>query len=252
MQLRHVHVLITAAAVCVAGSASAAVKAYDSSNENGVAGDVLNTAPNLCPPVQTRPGTVEGFAILDDAGAGTVTLTDLNVITTFFGDLGPDQLTITFGPGAFVFIDARASQTPAAAQLSNTRGIGAHGPSGTAPGETAEWGILSAWTATGFRFCVSSPIGICNNAGFVHGVTVDSIVNSDTYDLGTWNFDAVGDFSNEAPYIFSTANGGLQNIRYVLRGSFSGASLPAVPLLGFGALALSLVVVGTRALLGRK
>ena len=137
-------------------------------------------------------------------------------------------------------------------QLSNTSGIGAHGPSSTAPGASTEWGILSGWSATGYRFCVSSPVGICNNAGFTHGVTVPSIVNSDTYDLGTWSFDAVGDYENAAPYVFSTANGGIQNIRYALRGSFVGASLPALPLVGFGALAASLAVVGVRATLGRR
>jgi hypothetical protein len=234
------------------GSAHAAVKSYDSSAANGLFGDVLNSATNLCPPVQTRPGQVQGSARLVDDGTGTVTLEHLNVLTLFFGDLGPDQLAITFGPGAFVFIDSRASQQPTTPHLSNTSGIGAHGPSSTAPGETTEWGILSGWTATGYRFCVSSPAGICNNAGFTHGVTVIPIVNSDTYDLGTWSFDAVGNYQNAAPYVFSTANGGLQNIRYALRGAFVGASLPALPLVGFGALAASLAVIGARATTRRR
>ena len=234
-----------------AGSASAVVKSYDSSGDNGLSGDVLNSATNLCPPVQTQPGDIQGFATLSDDATGTVTLDEMNVLTVFFGDLGPDQLEITFGPGAFVFIDARASQFPGTGHVSNDTGLGAHGPSGTAPSESVEWGIVSGWSATGYRFCVSSPIGICNNAGFSHGVTVGPIVNSSTYDLGTWTFDTEGDYEDAAPYIFSSANGGLQNIRYDLRGAFAGTSLPALPLVGFGVLAAALATLGARGLRSR-
>lgn len=237
--------------LALASPSQAATKSYDSSPTNGLPGDVLNSATNLCPPIQTDAGQLQGSAVLADDGTGTVTLSSLDVTVVFLGDLGPDQLTPTFGPGAFVFIDSTANQSPAPGQTSNASGIGAHGPSGSAPSESTEWGVLSGWSATGYRFCISSPTGICNNAGFVHGVTVAPIVNSSTYDLGTWVFDAEGDYENVSPYIFSTSNGGLQNIRYDLRGAFVGETLPALPIVGFGTLAAALVVLGGRALRSR-
>jgi len=53
-------------------------------------------------------------------------------------------------------------------------------------------------------------------------------------------------------YIQRTSNGGLQNSRWNMRGAFVGSGLPALPLVGFGALALSLAVIGGRALVGKK
>ena len=93
---------------------------------------------------------------------------------------------------------------------------------------------------------------ICNGAGFAHGQTVTPVLPSDTYNMGTWNFDAAGDYTSDTPYIQRTSNGGLPNRRYDPRGAFQGASLPALPLVGFGALALSLAVIGGRAVLGKK
>ena len=56
----------------------------------------------------------------------------------------------------------------------------------------------------------------------------------------------------EHQHITRTSNGGLTNNGGKHRGDFVGASLPALPLFGFGALALSLAVIGGRALLGKK
>ena len=53
-------------------------------------------------------------------------------------------------------------------------------------------------------------------------------------------------------YIHLTLSGGMSNVGTLLRGAFVGASLPALPLVGFGALALALVVIGGRALMARK
>jgi len=236
-----------------AGSASADIKYYDASANNGLKGDFWNYATNLCPPLQISPGILQGFAKIEDDSSGTVTLTQREVQITTLIDLGPDQLTVTFGPGAFIFIDAATTGNPTAGQTSNTTGIGVHGPSSTAPGSTVEWGEISGWTATGTQFCISSPVTICNNAGFGHGVTVSPVKPSTSYNLGTWAFDASnGDFQITEPYIERTSNGGLQNSRYNIRGAFVGSALPALPLIGFGALALSLAVIGGRSLVGRK
>ena len=60
---------------------------------------------------------------------------------------------------------------------------------------------------------------------------------------------AEGDYEAAQPYIFRTSNGGLSNTQFDLRGVFVGASLPALPLVGLGALAACLAVAGSRRLL---
>jgi hypothetical protein len=130
-------------------------------------------------------------------------------------------------------------------------GVGSHGPSGTAPGESAEWGVVSGWELTGFSYCVSSPVLICvQNAG-AHGATITPELASQTYDLGTWQFDSLGDMEADF-YITATLNGGTANTASRLRGAFVGTSLPALPLVGFAALAAGLAAIGGRALMGKK
>ena len=83
--------------------------------------------------------------------------------------------------------------------------------------------------------------------------TIGPALTSTTFDLGTWAFDGTtGDYAITEPYIERTSNGGLQNSRYALRGAFQGDTIPALPLIGFGALALSLAVIGGRSLMGKK
>jgi len=250
--MRPQSVLLSLLVLVFAGSAQAVTKVYNSTADNGIPSDFVNTATNLCPPIQTSPGIIQGDATLTDDSTGTVTLNELNNTILTFIDLGPDQLTVTFGPGAFIFIDSKTTATSGANHISNTTGIGAHGPSTTGPGTSAEWGVTSGWTNTGRNYCVSSPVAICNNANFAHGQTIPPLLSSTTFYLGTWNFDAEGDYSTENPYISATSNGGLQNNRNDLRGAFQGSALPALPLVGFGALALSLAAIGIRATAGRK
>jgi hypothetical protein len=240
--------LLVLAVVCLAGSSFAATKTYDSSPTNGTPGDQILSTTNLCPPVTLTPGSSFGNAVLEDDGAGSVSL-DLTILDISLIDLGADQLTVTFGPGAFIFIDNRSTNTnvpPGGSVHPSVSG------SGTDPGESAIWGIISGWAISGSRFCVSSPVSICNENGFAHGQTVLQITESGTYNLNTWAFDAVGDYESATPYIFRTSNGGLSNNQIRLRGAFHGSSLPALPLIGFGALALSLAVNGGRSLMGKK
>ena len=245
--------LLTAAfLVAFAGTSQAAVKSYDASPENGTPGDNRAITIRVCPPITTQPASLFGFNIIDDGGAGTVTLLEANQQDKRLVDLGPDRLTPIFGPGAFIFIDFALTRKTPVGNVSNTSGVGGHGPSGTAPGETVEWGVVSGWEITGFAFCVSSPVTICNQNGFSHGATIGQILPSETYDLGTWNFDAIGDMEAATWYLGRTSNGGLLNFQALPRGAFHGASLPALPLVGFGALAVSLAVIGGRALMNKK
>ena len=128
------------------------------------------------------------------------------------------------------------------------------GTGSTAPGGSVDWGVVSGWTRSGFTYCASSPATICTSGTQVpHGVTVATPpAQSSTYDLGTWTFDAAGDMSAASPYIFFTANGGISNGQYLVRGAFVGGSVPALPLVGAGALALALGVVGVRGMRRRS
>ena len=247
-----IRLLLTSAVISLlATSAGAAVKVYDSSSANGTMGDQRRISINLCPPLASTPSSLIGYGEINDPGAGTVTLTHVGANTKQITDLSGDILVPIFGPGAFIFIDGDI-QREASGNESNASGEGAHGPSSTAPGSTTEWGVVTGWTATGVQFCISSPVTICNQNGFVHGQTTTFILPSTTYNLGTWNFDADGDMSAESWIMIRTSNGGLSNNMYYLRGVFVGAALPALPLIGFGALALSLAIVGGRSLIGKK
>jgi hypothetical protein len=234
-------------ALLLSTSAEAAIKVYDSSKENGTPGDNVLYSFNLCPPIQTTPDLLEGHSTIIDDGLGTVTLSEHTVVTDQVTDISGNQLVGTFGPGAFFFgvgFNTRSTSIP---NVSQTSGIGAHGPSSTAPGASVEWGVLSGFTVTGFSFCISSPVAICNENVTPHGATAPAVLDSPTYDLGTWSFDTAGDMEG-SPFIYVIANGGLTNGQSILRGAFQGASLPALPLLGFGALAGSLLLIGARAL----
>jgi hypothetical protein len=214
-----------------AGSAQAAVKFFSSDKDNGIPGDVLF-------------GNVE----LADDGLGTVTISGLNSISEANADI--PNLDNLFGPGAFFFLELSATSSLAGPHVSNTGGIGGHGPSSTSPGASAEWGVVSGWQVTGFTYCLSSPVDICNENTYSHGSTVPVVLDSNTYDLGTWTFDSVGDYDG-GYYITRTFNGGIGNGQSRLRGAFLGASLPALPLIGFAGLAAGLAVVGARAMLGK-
>jgi len=238
-------------ATLVAGSANAAVKYYDSSKNNGSPGDQKRISINLCPPVIFTPDSLIGYQKITDDGSGTITLDHTSANTTQITDLGADILTPVFGPGAFIFIDGQIERK-AVNHISNTSSIGQHGPSGTGPNQSAEWGVVTGWQASGVQFCIASPITICNQNGFVHGATTVYILPSTTYNLGTWNFDAAGDMESADWFLIRTSNGGLSNNHYLPRGAFVGAALPALPIVGFGILALGLAVVGGRAIAGRK
>ena len=82
-------------------------------------------------------------------------------------------------------------------------------------------------------------------------MTQQSTVQSSTYDMGTWSFDAEGDYE-ASPYIARTSNGGLANTKQEFRGRFVGASIPALPLVGAAVLTLGLLTVAVRSVLLRR
>lgn len=241
------------AGLLLAGSSQAATKLYSASKTNGTASDQRRILIDACPPIVTSIGVLEGFREIEDDALGTVTLTGFESVSSNLTNIGPEALINIFGPGAFIFVDNTATTSISAPAVSNTSGIGVHGPSGTAPGESAEWGIISGFTLTGRAFCLSSPTTVCDQNGFSHAATLPAILPSTTYDLGTWTFDAAtGDLEAATWYINRTSNGGLTNIQVRIKGAFHGESLPALPLIGFGALAFALAAAGARSLRGDK
>jgi hypothetical protein len=236
--------LLVLALIHLSSPAFAATKAYSSTPPTGAPGDRILGSVTQCPTIQTTPGVLEGFAFLEDDGAGSVSL-EVILPETLYIDIGA-----VFGPNSFLFLDGATTLTNV--PLGASVHVSAPG-SGTDPGETAVWGIVSGWSATGGIFCKSSPVSVCSTTvPLSHGQTTPAVSPSSTYNLGTWIFDAVGDYEATTPYISVTANGGLANSQLLWRGTFQGAVLPALPLVGLGALALSLAVVGGRSLMGKK
>ena len=201
----------------------------------------LQRSPQLTPSVQPPAGQFNpannfgSFFLEDDAG-GTVTMT-----SGVWGSTGIAAATLnTTGfmgnpPGAYLWIRSNNTTGPADGQ--------------TAPGATTsqiDWGVLSGFTATGSEFCKSTPPALCTFIGRIEDGSQSSVLPSSTYDIGTWTFDGAGDFDHSG-YIRGTQNGGISNTVTYLNGTFFGASLPALPLIGFGALALGLGIAGVRA-----
>lgn len=223
--------------LCAAASpALASIKVYDSTKTGGQGGDVLLYVASTCTPVSVKPGALSGLTILTDPGGGTVTLDSLSIQQKLTFNV---DTTAVFGPGAFFFATQVQTDTPLEGQT---------GTGNTSPSGSVSWGVLAGWSSTGLSHCIASPAATCVNNGFLHGSTIPSLTRSPTYDLGTWTFDAEGDFAATA-YIEQTANGGESNIQWLLRGAYVGPSVPALPLIGLGALAAAVLVGGARSVL---
>jgi len=195
--------------------------------------------------VQITPSIYRGNYTLSDTGGGTVTATQYSQQLVQSVNFGPAALTVVFGPGSYVFTTSLTTFSPT---------IPATAPGSTAPGGTVDWGVLSGWDRQGEAFCISSPLTICTGGTQVpHGITTPiSGAPSVTYDLGTWVFDASGDFEAASNYVVGTFNGGTSNRQALLRGLYVGGSIPALPLVGIAALALGLVTAGARSVLRGK
>ena len=232
-----------------AHSATAEMRAYDMATAGG--GDAIRRAPELTPSVgpSFQPPTKLGIGrfFLEDDGGGSVTAHAIRFEVT-----GAETIVSTgfmgAPPGAYTYFRTRV----------RVAGSGIASGS-TAPNGQTDWGVVTGWASSGGEFCRSTPPFICTFANHLEDGTTASpfLLTSSSYDLGTWNFDANGDFE-ATPYIAATApispgfpsfpEGDSSNVVYTLRGRFFGASLPALPAVGFGGLAVALAVVATRSL----
>jgi len=229
--------LFALAVICaIAPPSESAVKVYDSTPTSGAAGDRFLFVVSTCAPIEVTPGALGGRAVIADDGAGSPTLAELEIAQSSSFDV---DTTAVFGPGSFIFARSLRTDAPAAGHV---------GAGSSAPSSSIAWGVVAGWVTTGVAHCISSPVAICNQNGFLHGTTIASEGTSPTFDLGTWSFDALGDYEAVAPYVQQTANGGESNVQYLLRGRFVGGSLPALPLAGFAAIATGLAAVALRGL----
>ncbi len=252
--------LFVVLALCVATPAMAASKAYLRKPKcldlpggpcaGSVAGDpadpgTIQRSPQITPTVQLVGPHENQFGsfFLEDNATGTVTLS--SYATGSDGGVDTTLNTTRFmssPPGSYLLIRSINTTGPAAGQTA---------PGSSAPNGQIDWGVLTGWAATGTEFCKSSPPFVCTFINRAEAASAAAVLPSTTHDIGTWNFDAVGSFEG-TPYIRGTQDGGISNTLSFTDGHFLGASLPALPLLGFGALALSLAVAGGRSVLRRR
>ena len=231
-------------------TAEAAVKEYDFAPVDP--GQVVLRTPAFTPTTRFNPQEF-GHFFLDDNGLGSVTANELT-----FGDDG--ALTVNFSfmsspPGSYFYTRQRTTRTAL---------MGGVGSGSTAPGGQVDWGLITGWSETGGTFCRSTPNFACTFIGLAEdgslpAIDGDRILASTSYDLGTWTFDALGSFE-ATPYItdvFEAEFGtplfpGLSNHSVVLRGRPIGVSLPALPVLGAGALGAAVLIAAARRLRGRS
>ena len=246
----HSGALLLLCSLFVTGPAIAVVKAYR--------GDPIGFAsrsPQLTPSVVFDEDYFGEF-FLEDAGSGSVTLDSLvfGADTTHTVEFTASECGEN-GANDYIFrIRRRVRVAP-----------GQIGSGSAHPGGQVDWGVLSGWSQSidfhcsrGYEqteFSVLAPCDVCFGPGgpFHFGVPLvedTSVVDpraplSSTYDLGTWSFDAQGDF--EATPLLLTAGGpGGANTAVYARGQFFGSSLPALPAIGIGGLAGLLVIWGKR------
>jgi hypothetical protein len=252
---------LLAAVLLLPSASQAALKAYKSGGlptDDSVVGNfeqspIFGTSnffvvhTGLLSPSVLRSHGLPDFltVVLDDPGGGVVEFVNF--------EYGSDSNTTTnitgfSGPGGFIFIRSLVRTTFPGGQ--------------TGRGSTTtkiDWGVLTesnrgfvgvltGWSTTGGQFCNSEPPFVCTFASFQEDMTVPAILRSSTYDIGTWTFDSTGDF-DATGYIDATFNPGLTNTVIFFDGKLFGATLPALPIVGFGALTLGLFVVGARLLM---
>ncbi len=180
------------------------------------------------PRVEFRSAVGPGVALIDDDGSGNPVLKKLLLID---GGNGRTVQVPCLGCKFWFKHTTREGPSP-----------GQQGAGGIA--STIDWGTLSDWTLTGGTYCRAVPTYLCGYASALNLGTVDSEVYSDEYDLGTWTFHGTGFTGNG--YIYRTAvEGGLGNLLWFLRGAkVKDGTVPALPLLGVGAVAVGVFALG--------
>lgn len=117
--------------------------------------------------------------------------------------------------GAVTFISQNRREGPAPSQLGT----------GSLATQIA-WGVVTGWTVTGSVFCQSNTPIVCTAVGLMNLATVDSVLYSPFYDLGTWTFHATG--FTAGPFIHQNFSHGGNNA-WIFRGRRDERFLPLLP-----------------------
>ena len=242
---KHPAVAAITAVLCVAfaPASQASFREYDSSADT-IQSSIYKRFrfPALTPTVAVHDLDFGSF-FLDDEGLGHVTANELS-----FGFDHATTTNLTSAPGSYHYLRLKATYDYPG---------GAVGTGITVPGGHVDWGVLSGWTQTGDMFCRSTPPSSCGIGGAGEDASTPvATLTTHTYDIGTWSFDAEGDFE-ATPYIANATfcticlggGGGVLDELIQLRGRLvaAGPSVPALPIAGLALLAAGLAVsVGRR------
>lgn len=164
----------------------------------------------------------------DDGGSGSPTLQKL---VRAVG--GVSRTTSVPALSGFIWTKSGTREGPTTDQL----GAGSVGGS-------IAWGFMDSWAISGGQFCNSVPSSICDLATREDDETVAPTLLSSKYDMHSWNFHGTG-FVAE-PYIEQTSKvNNFGNIQIILRGPLDpNGTVPALPLVGIGAVGLSVFAMG--------
>ncbi len=200
--------------------------------------NTANPQLNNYEPGNRGPAETRSRGLIDDHGDGSPVLKTLRLVqeveTSF-----PVSIVSYSG---FIFLSMLSEQGP-------KKGLTFTG-TGSAASSIA-WGLVTGWTVTGGFYCHSSPTYICTYTGVPDLMTMDPMLPSPFYDLGTWTFHGTGFTS--VPFVQRVAaptSLSMGNAQYWLKGRLSGGFVPALPLLGVALLGASLLFAGAR--LSRK
>jgi len=177
-----------------------------------------------------------GIGLIDESGANPI-LRKLVQIAR-----GPGRTTLVPGlTNGFIWFHGFTEQGP---------GPDKSGVGGT--DSSIDWGNLSGWTITGGTYCHSNPSYICGLAAAVDMETVATDFLSDNYDIGTWTFHGTG-FTMTLPYVTRTGKTDLGNSMFFLFGAaHQDGTVPTLPLLGIGAVGVSVFAMGIASIRRRK
>ena len=118
--------------------------------------------------------------------------------------------------------------------------------------DTIEWGDITTWTVKGGTYCHAEPTSICTTAFFEESNTIPTPVISDRYLWHVWTFHGTGFRAD--PFIARTgSNESNGNSMSIYRGAVeTSGQVPALPLLGIGAVGVSVIAMGMASLRKRS
>ena len=217
-----------------APGATASLKKYDWTRSQLL--HYSATSPHVEYQSQFLPGSK---AIIDES-SGDPVLRKLVVVSGAGGGLTVVTPALS---GGFIWFNQEGLQGPANNQ--------------TGTGSTASsivWGDTTGWTITGGTWCHAIPSYICSLALAVDQATLPNSIVSTHYDLGTWTFHGTG-FGNSGGFVHRTGNNPPEvgNLQWFARGTLAqDGTVPALPLLGLGAVGVSVFAMGVASVRRRR